>query len=153
MIYKFFKNNSSRKLTLNKLKGKIVRSIISLVTDRFPRELIHAKINVLNRICGAIVSESVHARRQHSVEEREGGGNEGRDRYTCKSGLLDDAAAGIVREGRRSGDAPLPLLPVPLVARHPRAPGLLVLQGVVARPLPEALEETLLLGRVAALRA
>lgn len=54
----------------------------------------------------------------------------------CKSGLLDDAAAGIVREGRRGGDAPLPLLPVPLLvmllARHPRAPGLLVLQGVVA---------------------
>lgn len=58
--------------------------------------------------------------------------DEGRGRYTCKSGLLDDAAAGIVREGRRGGDASLsllPQLPVPLVmmARHPRAPGLLVL--------------------------
>lgn len=74
----------------------------------------------------------------------------------CKSGLLDDTAAGVVREGR-GGDALLsllPRLPVTLVmARRPRAPGLLVLQGVVARPLPEALEETLLLGRVAAFRA
>lgn len=88
----------------------------------------------------------------------ERGRDEGRGRYTCKSGLLDDAAAGIVREGRRGSDAPLPLLPqlpVPLmmVARHPRTPGLLVLQGVVARPLPKALEETLLLGRVVAVRA
>lgn len=87
----------------------------------------------------------------------ERGRDEGRGRYTCKSGLLDDAAAGIVREGRRGGDAPLsllPQLPVPLmVARHPRAPGLLVLQRVVARSLPKALEETLLLGRVAAFRA
>jgi len=77
-----------------------------------------------------------------------------------KSGLLDDTAAGVAREGRGGRDAvPLPLLPrlpVPLVmvvARHPRAPGLLVLQRVVARPLPEALEETFLLGRVAAVRA
>lgn len=74
----------------------------------------------------------------------------------CKSGLLDDAAARVIREGR---DTPLslllPRLPVTLVmvARHPRAPGLLVLQGVVTRPLPEALEKTLLLRRVAALRA
>lgn len=90
---------------------------------------------------------------------REGGGVVGRAVDTrCKSGLLDDAAAGVVREGR-GGDAPLSLLPrlsvvVTLVmARRPRAPGLLVLQGVVARPLPEALEETLLLGRVAAFRA
>lgn len=40
-----------------------------------------------------------------------------------------------------------------MLARRPRAPGLLVLQGVVARPLPEALEETLLLGGLAAVRA
>jgi len=72
----------------------------------------------------------------------------------CKSGLLDDAAAGVAREGR-SGDTPLPRLPVPLLmlARRPRAPGLLVLQGVVARSLPEALEETLLLGSLGGVRA
>lgn len=79
--------------------------------------------------------------------------------YAYKSGLLDDTAAGVAREGRGSRDAPLSLLPrlsVPLmmvVARHPRAPGLLVLQRVVARPLPETLKETFLLGRVAAVRA
>lgn len=79
------------------------------------------------------------------------------DVRVVKSGLLDDTAAGVAREGCGGRDAPLPLLlprlPVPLVmmvVRHPRAPGLLVLQRVVARPLPEALEETFLLGRVAA---
>jgi len=72
----------------------------------------------------------------------------------CKSGLLDDAAAGVAREGR-SGDIPLPRLPVPLLmlARRPRAPGLLVLQGVVARSLPEALEEPLLLRSLGGVRA
>lgn len=80
--------------------------------------------------------------------------------YACKSGLLDDTAAGVAREGRGSRDAaPLPLLPrlpvslVMVVARHPRAPGLLVLQRVVARPLPEALEETFLFRRVTTVRA
>lgn len=79
--------------------------------------------------------------------------------YACKSGLLDDATARVAREGRGSRDAvPLPLLPrlsvsLVMVARHPRAPGLLVLQRVVARPLPEALEETFLFGRLAAVRA
>jgi len=72
----------------------------------------------------------------------------------CKSGLLDDAAARVIREGRDTPLSLLPRLPVTLmmVVRHPRAPGLLVLQRVVARPLPEALEKTLLLRRVAALR-
>lgn len=81
------------------------------------------------------------------------------------SGLLDDTAAGVVPEGR-GGDAPLMLLVLLsllsclsvslllLVAHRLCAPrGLLVLQRVVARPLPEALEETLLFGRVNAVRA
>jgi len=72
----------------------------------------------------------------------------------CKSGLLDDAAARVIREGRDTPLSLLPRLPVTLVmvARHPRAPGLLVLQRVVTRSLPEALEKTFLLRRVAALR-
>lgn len=86
------------------------------------------------------------------------------------SGLLDDTAAGVVRESR-GGDAALLMVMILLLlillpllsrlsvslllveARRPCAPrGLLVLQRVVARPLPEALEETLLLGRVGCVR-
>lgn len=65
---------------------------------------------------------------------------------------LDDAAAGVARY-RGCGELLLLLaqslsLSLPLAARYPGAPGLLVLQGVVARALPEALEEALLLRRV-----
>lgn len=77
-----------------------------------------------------------------------------------KSGLLDDTAARFICEGRGSHDASLSLLlshlPVPLVmvvTYHPRVPGLLVFQRVVARSLPESFEETFLLGSVAAVRA
>lgn len=75
-----------------------------------------------------------------------------------RDSLLDDAAARAVRQGV-GGDALLPVgvlllprhVPVPLLARQPAAPGLLVFQRVVPRPLPETLEEPFLLRRVAAL--